>query len=334
MKRVLSKKNDKWTDITDIFIDYCKYNNKLLNFDYIQVLYENGDIKKYVYGDIITENDNVIFRNFCVKYLPNIREKQLPIIKQNLENEAVFIEFRILPHIEFLIRNTIDKLGEEWSHTIVCGNINYKSICEIVKELNIKIIKLDYDNLNQATYSKLLGSLEFWNLIVGEKVLIHQEDSCIFKYNINEFLQWDYIGAPWNHDVYKDLKVGNGGFSLRSKSIMKQIINKIPIEEYKSKWLVYDKKFSICPEDVYFTCNMYDHNIGKIAPFEIARMFSTESINEINSLGGHQFWLSDDKWIDRVENIFKTYHNTCYIITNNLAGGSGKYLTDITNIYI
>ena len=336
MKIVLSKKNDKWTDTTDIFVDYCKYNNKLLNFDYIQVLYENSDIKKYVYGDIITKNDNIIFRNLCVKYLPNIREKQLPIIKQNLDNEAVFIEFRILPHIEFLIRNAIDKLGENWSHTIICGNINYESICEIVKGLDIKIIKLDHDNLNQATYSKLLGSLEFWNLIVGEKVLIHQEDSCIFKYNINEFLQWDYIGAPWNHDVYKDLKVGNGGFSLRSKSIMKQVINKIPIKQYKSKHLVYDKEMAICPEDVYFTCNMYEHKIGKIAPFEIAKLFSTESINEINSLGGHQFWLSDDKWIDRLQynNITTQYdilaEQKKMII--NYPNLFHKYLLNISNI--
>jgi len=38
MKRVLSKKNDKWIDITDIFIDYCKYNNKLLDFDYMKMV--------------------------------------------------------------------------------------------------------------------------------------------------------------------------------------------------------------------------------------------------------------------------------------------------------
>ena len=62
---------------------------------------------------------------------------------------------------------------------------------------NIKIIKTDYDNLNQTTYSLLLSTTKFWELFNGEKILLYQEDSCIFNSNINDFLDWDYIGAPW-----------------------------------------------------------------------------------------------------------------------------------------
>jgi len=325
MKRVLAKYNDKWKDITEYFKEDSNLSH-YKNFDYIQVLYDNGDIKKYNNNDKI--ENNIIFRNLCLKHLSDMCEKQLVSIKQNLDNEAVFIEFRILPHVEFLIRNAIDKLGENWSQTIVCGNINYQSICEIVKNigLDIKIIKLDYNNLNQATYSKLLASLEFWDLIIGEKVLIHQEDSCIFKYNIDEFLEWDYIGAPWKHDVYKDVKVGNGGFSLRSKSIMKQIINKIAIKKYKSKYLVYDKEMVICPEDVYFVSNMYEYKIGKIAPFEIAKLFSTESINEINSLGGHQFWLCDINWENRIK-------YNMLIMQNNLTNQQKNIVINYPNLF-
>ena len=38
---------------------------------------------------------------------------------------------------------------------------------------------------------------DFWNLFASKKILIHQEDSIIFKNNINDFLKYDYIGAPW-----------------------------------------------------------------------------------------------------------------------------------------
>ena len=79
------------------------------------------------------------------------------------------------------------KIGSEWSHTIICGNLNYEFIKNMCKNIsdNIKIIKLNYDNLNQSTYSKLLASIDFWNLFTGEKILLYQEDSCIFKSNIN-----------------------------------------------------------------------------------------------------------------------------------------------------
>ena len=64
------------------------------------------------------------YRYLCWKYLPNIRNVDIPIIPVDSNLEAVLVECRILPHIEFIIRNAIIKLGSKWSHTIVCGNKN------------------------------------------------------------------------------------------------------------------------------------------------------------------------------------------------------------------
>jgi hypothetical protein len=55
--------------------------------------------------------------------------------------------------------------------------------------------------------------------------LIFQLDTLLseqYKNNIYNFLDYDYVGAPWafNH------KVGNGGLSLRKKSKMLEILNK------------------------------------------------------------------------------------------------------------
>lgn len=67
----------------------------------------------------------------------------------------MIIEFRTLPHIEFIIRNAIQKLGSKWSHTIICGNLNYTLCKNISKDIseNITIINLNYDNMTQQEYS-------------------------------------------------------------------------------------------------------------------------------------------------------------------------------------
>jgi hypothetical protein len=86
-------------------------------------------------------------------------------------------------------------------------------MCSSISE-NIKIIKLNYDNIALKTYSEILTSVDFWNLFKGEKILIHQEDSLIFRDNIKEFIQWDYIGAPWPKYDKVNLKILNC-FNLR-----------------------------------------------------------------------------------------------------------------------
>jgi hypothetical protein len=50
------------------------------------------------------------------------------------------------------------------------------------------------------------------------------------------------------------------------------------------------------PEDVYFSKNMIDFNIGKVADWNTAFNFSTESCYNPNSLGGHAFWINNKDW--------------------------------------
>ena len=213
-------------------------------------------------------------RENCLKLLPKLKTISLNIGPINQEKEAVFIEFRCFPHVEFLIRNVIYKLPTTWSHTVICGLNNYdfmKTMCKEISE-NIKIICLDINNLNQETYSKLLCSIEFWNRFIGEKIFIYQEDSNIFKSNIDEFLEYDYIGAAWPQREY----VGNGGTSLRSKSVMIKCLQK--------------RRHKRGPEDVFFTDTMYNHKIGNLAKFKAGVQFGMEGEPSIDPFCGHQFW--------------------------------------------
>lgn len=288
----------------------------------------------------ILNNPKTEFRYLCYYFLDIIRKYLIPDIQMNQYNESVLIEFRPLPHLEFLIRNMILKLGEKWSYTIVCGNLNYtyiKDICEKISE-NIRIIKMDIDNLNQSTYSELLISIDFWEMFKGEKILIYQEDSCIFKENIEDFLEWDYIGAPWPLNQNDNSKgVGNGGFSLRTKKCMLEVISKISIFDtsYHDSTIsfIQNCKLKVPPEDVYFSLNMIHYNIGKVANRDIAYHFSSECIVNENSLGGHNFWIQNRLWR---EQLFLNVFKTCIITSPyglNIGGGE-SYLLNIAKHFI
>ena len=246
------------------------------------------------------------FRYLCYKYLNHIQKYKIPDIYLGLSYEAVLVEFRCFPHIEFIIRNNIIKLGSDWSFSVVCGKLNFDFMTELCGKIskNIKIIKTNYDNLLPSDYSRFLASLDFWNLLVGDKIIIYQEDSIIFKNNINDFIKWDYIGAPFPKKTNSTPNgVGNGGLSLRSKQTMIDVINKISIENTvvsKSVQNYMKRTNSYCnPEDIYFCQNMIEYNIGNIADWDSAYEFSSESICNPNSFGGHIFWISDTNWKER-----------------------------------
>ena len=68
-----------------------------------------------------------------------------------------------------------------------------------------------------------------WRHIDTQHCLIVQADGYVINPNLwnSEFLEYDYIGAPWpiKDDAYidpfgKHQRVGNGGFSLRSKRLL------------------------------------------------------------------------------------------------------------------
>jgi len=251
---------------------------------------------------ITNKND---FRKLCKLNLSLINNIIIPDIEFNKPNETFYIEFREFKHCEFIIRNIIIKLPD-WSHTIVCGNLNYEFMKKIADSIspNIKIVKLDIDNLNTAEYSRLLMSKEFWDNFNGEKLLLYQEDSYMFHNRIDEFLEYDYIGAPWpidqdEHINQKEYGVGNGGFSLRSKSKMIEVIEKINWEkdlilgENLKQYMIHTDNY-IIPEDVYFSKSLLEKNIGKVAPRNIALKFSQETQKSPKPLGGHNFYLADN----------------------------------------
>ncbi len=150
-----------------------------------------------------------------------------------------------------------------------------------VKSSNHKIINIEkFKSLHD--YSNFILTLNEY--ISSDYVLIVQDDGYIVNSDLwsEEFLKYDYIGAPWpttyswrkrwSDKKYKNAaknskknRVGNGGFSLRSK-----------------KFLKYASSFESCngiAEDVFLCLVNYEKAIErdiKFAPFETALQFSYE----------------------------------------------------------
>jgi hypothetical protein len=110
----------------------------------------------------------------------------------------------------------------------------------------------------------------------------------------NEFLEYDYIGAPWPvelcHGYNPPHRVGNSGFSLRSR-----------------KWLAATAELPLpeqIEEDVFVCMKHHDvmvHKFGcKIAPVDLALKFSLENAlpefpqwKAEDSFGFHGYWRKE-----------------------------------------
>ena len=194
-------------------------------------------------------------------------------------NGCVIVDTRHVPNIRAIVESHIDFTG--WDVTFFVGAFNYAYIMSELKGLNVTFIKTDLYTLNEYGYNILLTSKEFWQQIPYDKVLIFQHDSRLLRKGVEDFLQWDYVGAPWLWQKFG----GNGGLSLRTKSVMLEIIKANPYESTMGN------------EDVYF-CNSMHRNVNyKLAPRYVCESFSCEAIFKLETFGYHAIekWMSKEQ---------------------------------------
>ncbi|CAF4340078.1 unnamed protein product, partial [Adineta steineri] len=136
-------------------------------------------------------------------------------------------------------------------------------------------------NYNQSKTNTLLTDEKFWKQIPDEKILLFQIDSIMCSnstHKITDYLQYDFIGAPWNLIWYpfnKTYLVGNGGFLLRSRSKILALLQLIQYDSFP-------------PEDVWYAQNLHRVN-ASIAPVHIAKTFAVESVFYERPVGVHRF---------------------------------------------
>jgi len=157
---------------------------------------------------------------------------------------AIIVETRKHKALEFTLNNMVECLSDKWKIVLFHGTNNAEYALNIANKLNklfdnrIHIVKLDSDNLNQKTYSKLLATKSvIYNYIDTEYFLVFQTDSVMIQTNIFLDKNYDYVGAPWLICGYEPTRqrdfIGNGGFSLRKTATMLRIIENNQWDENK-----------------------------------------------------------------------------------------------------
>lgn len=214
--------------------------------------------------------------------------------------------------------------------TLVCVtsvkiNESVNSLLYSSKDINfydIKLItheKIKIDSKINIEYCRNLTSIEAYSYYViydlykhikSEFCLIVQHDGFVINPNmwLNEFYKYDYIGAPWiySESCFIDpennhIRVGNGGFSLRSQKLLNTPnFEHIPFASTMfGNYYKHLNHFSMNEDNIICVHNhrLFEKYGNTFAPFEIALKFSKEKIMEENknleTFGCHGFEIKN-----------------------------------------
>ena len=196
-------------------------------------------------------------------------------------NAAIFPETRQLPRLDEVIQKHLDMLPDDYELIIYHGGHNK----HLFKSFDCKKHEVFITSLK--AYNYFMTEVQLWKSLSNyDRVLVFQNDSRILRNGIEEFYEFDYVGAPWK---FQD-KGGNGGLSLRNPRAMIKTIEKTPYSQ------------SLGYEDVYFS----NHLVGNLAPRDVCERFSVETIFKYGTWGCHAInaWLTP-KECQRILNQYK-----------------------------
>lgn len=200
------------------------------------------------------------------------------------------------------VYNTLIKIADYSSKYINFGKIKILTGIDI-KHKNYEILKIKFDgNTNKEKiqkYSKFCMS-ELNNHIDTDFCLLFQTDGFIINPHLwnDEFLNYDYIGAPWpkilgRRKLDENKRVGNGGFSLRSKKLLQEctkLNSNFRNEDmqicYIHKKVLQNKNIKFCPIELAATFSIelnteYSPTIDKVFGFH-GKHLQNQMLQKIN----------------------------------------------------
>eukprot|EP01102_Stenamoeba_stenopodia_P021865 TRINITY_DN8926_c0_g1_i1.p1 TRINITY_DN8926_c0_g1~~TRINITY_DN8926_c0_g1_i1.p1 ORF type:complete len:231 (-),score=34.19 TRINITY_DN8926_c0_g1_i1:62-754(-) len=135
----------------------------------------------------------------------------------------------------------------------------------------------------EPDYNNLLRSLELWDRLWGDWVLVTHIDGGICPmhsdYQLEDFFCYDSIGAAWAWFPVVKYQAGNGGFVLRRRSLVLDIIQKYPLTQ--------EEKMHIW-EDVWYHAKYLLEN-ATLPSIDAETRFSIEAFFG-DSYGWHKFY--------------------------------------------
>lgn len=201
---------------------------------------------------------------------------------------CVIVEPRQMDITILVVKNFLFLLQKkQWGLIFFHGSENETFVKNALQGIpGIIFINLHVSNLTIQSYNDLLKGSLFWQQLLNwgcKHALIFQSDVVLFKDTIDDFLNYDYIGAPWILKYFNMLDVGNGGFSLRNVEKMLAIILKhgheiipLPLDDPLRPY-----------EDIYFAYWAIQDGLC-LPSVEQAKSFSVETLYHDDPCGMHK----------------------------------------------
>ncbi|TDZ24309.1 hypothetical protein Cob_v003204 [Colletotrichum orbiculare MAFF 240422] len=267
--------------------------------------------------------------------LPTIQTLAVPKVSfeyphspYNHSKVALLVENRPNPILAPLMLHFISVVPPDWRFRFMGSVDSVRSINQSVAireqvaagKLDLTYIPSNMSTAGQEMISRFLTNLWLYETVLqpAEWLLVFQTDSMLCansKYNINDYLEYDWIGAPWNPGGRWG---GNGGLSIRRVSAMIDILR-------------YQKRVDGSePEDVWLAERLAHRPGSKVANGTVSLDFSGEMHSgpgtEINKASkGQNATLeaaADGEYIEGIDD----YREGFYEPMGYHTGGSGIWL--------
>jgi len=208
-----------------------------------------------------------------------------------------------LPNVTLLSATSVELEKTIYSLQVSSENIEFGAVKLLSPEcpqfLPSTIEHMAIADMDFYGYSKFMIE-ELFRYVDTPYCLVTQADGFVINANrwSNDFLEYDYIGPPWpaiigsssgNIDLDKN-RVGNGGFSLRSKKFLEA-----------SSQIAFDEIHVPIKSEDFLLCHyLYDQMVAKgirFAPLDLARAFAIEAQIDENHLLNDVFGFHGKGWL-------------------------------------
>lgn len=241
---------------------------------------------------------------------------------------AFLVETRPLPHLPALFTHMVATIPPEWTFKFMGSaaaiekmrSVPTISRLESSGKLTIVPLPSNYSLVDREFISQMFTDPYLYTnyLPPAEHLLVFQPDSIFCAAaprTINDFLEYDWVGAPWSNDAQFG---GNGGLSLRRVSSILRVLQT-------------EARTANHPElEDLWLCNRLNRQPGaRMANASISKTFSVEGVWDDAPLGYHVGWLGvhhGQLWDDerQVDHVLEYCPEVKMVLGMRLAGDKPK----------
>ncbi|KAI0195101.1 hypothetical protein EV127DRAFT_332554 [Xylaria flabelliformis] len=192
----------------------------------------------------------------------------------NVSKVALLIENRALPNLAPLLLHFIAVVPPDWRfrfmgspESVAALNGSHAVRAQVASgKLDLTYIPTNMSTSGQEMISRFLTNLWLYETVLrpAEWLLLFQTDSILCansRQNLNDFLDYDWVGAPWNPSGRFG---GNGGLSLRRVSAIIEVLR------------YQERADGSEPEDVWLTERLGHRPGARMANGSLSLTFSGE----------------------------------------------------------